>query len=101
MNLQQAYFNVSQRIPTGDIKVTQRLDRAYDIVRCNGEGYSIKFMDDGVYEIHKASTSLLEDTSTFYEVTLDSCTCPDFEKARGNLCKHRLAIIMVVEMVRD
>jgi regulatory protein YycI of two-component signal transduction system YycFG len=98
MTLQQAYRIVNNKIPVSDIKVQQRLDRAYNIICYNGEGYQIKRMDEGEYEIHKASTSLLEDTSIYYEVTTMTCTCPDYDKARGNLCKHRLAVMMLVEM---
>jgi len=99
MKLQQAYLNVAARLPsTPDIKV--RLDRAYDIIRCNGEGYSIQlpFKAGQPYTVHKASTSLLEDTSVSYTVTPQSCTCPDAAKTRTGLCKHRLAILLLQEM---
>ena len=99
MTLQQAYLAVSDKIPIDDIKVRQRLDRAYEIVRCDGEGYEVEYDTiTGAYWIHKASTSLLEDSSKQYMVTTAVCTCPDFDKARGNLCKHRLAVMLVTEM---
>src|SRR5205814_7501672 len=96
-NIQQAYLNVSLLIPVEDIKVKQRLDRAYDILV--GYGYEISPVDNkGAYTVRKASTTLLEDNSAEYKVTDSECTCPDFESARGNLCKHRLAIMIMEEM---
>lgn len=96
MNLQQAYFNVAVNLPTStDVK--KRLDKAYDIVRCDGEGYSLHKMPMG-YIVYKASTSLLEDNSHSYQVTQQSCDCPDFGSTRGNLCKHRLAVMLLIEM---
>lgn len=100
----QAYLDVSLRLPVEDIKVKQRLDRAYEIV--NGHGYEITvsailISNDATlkqYEVNKASTSLLADTSAKYIVTNKQCTCPDFETARSNLCKHRLAIMLIEEM---
>ncbi len=92
-SLAQAYLNVSLRLPVEDIKVKQRLDRAYEIV--NGYGYEITVISKAdewnpiyIYHVEKASTSLLQDTSMCYTVTNKSCTCPDFDTARGNLCKH-------------
>ncbi len=104
MTLIQAYLWISDRIPATDPKMRQRLDRAYGIVQCNGEGYSIEklcnktVLGKPMYSIHKASTSLLEDTSATYLVTEQSCSCPDYEKARGNLCKHRLAVMLITAM---
>jgi len=105
----QAYLDVSLRLPVEDIKVKQRLDRAYEIV--NGHGYAIDVMEyhvtiegtsiegtSTVYCVNKASTSLFTDTSASYTVTNKQCTCPDFETARSNLCKHRLAIMLIEEM---
>lgn len=101
MNIQQAYLVVSAKIPSDDIKVKQRLDRGYDILQ--SYGYTIQLLDEEkqVYSVHRASTQLLEDNSITYEVSVSSCTCPDFDTARGNLCKHRLAIMMLVEMNKD
>lgn len=101
MTLAQAYLSVSDKIPVSDVKVKQRLDRAYEIVRRLGEGYDvIKEDNSNNYKFFKASTSLLEDTSTQYLVSVQECTCPDFDKARGNLCKHRLAVMLLMEMDR-
>ncbi len=97
MILQQAYLNIAAKLPTSS-DVKKRLDRAYDIVRLNGEGYQIHAYGSGIFHISKASTSLLEDTSRAYYVTEQSCTCPDFDHARANLCKHRLAIMLLCEM---
>lgn len=96
-SLRQAHFAVSQRLPLEDIKVKQRFERAYnDLI--NGYGYTIEHLGDGEYLISKASTSLLEDTSVCYAVTVSSCTCPDYETARAGLCKHRMAVMVVEEM---
>lgn len=95
--LAQAYLNVSLRLPIDDIKVKQRLDRAYEIV--NAPGYEVTAEADGVYSVAKASSSLLADTSAIYVVSNTTCTCPDYATARSNLCKHRLAIMLIEEMV--
>ena len=99
MTLQQAYLNVASTQPTSD-DVERRLDRAYDIVRSNGEGYAIQkpLFKGEAWHVHKASTSLLEDNSVTYLVDSASCTCPDFVSARGGMCKHRLAVAMIKEM---
>lgn len=99
MQLAQAYLAVAAKLPSGD-DVKKRLDRAYDIVR--GTGYSITQLavDTTVYEIYKASTSLLEDSSARYivDTVKHSCTCPDYATARGSFCKHRLAVMMTLAM---
>jgi len=104
-NIRAAYFEVSQRLPIEDIKVRQRLDRAYEIV--NGHGYDIEPVYNSLevviidsWLIHKESTSLLEDNHVQYCVDSESCTCPDYTTARGGLCKHRIAVILVQEMMK-
>lgn len=103
MTLQQAYLNVSAKIPVEDTKVKQRLERAYDIVQCNGSGYVItKSMLQGeyVWHIHKASTSPTDASAvSMYTVDSEGCNCPDAITARAGLCKHRLATMMMREMV--
>ena len=100
MTLQQAYLNVASTQPTSE-DVKRRLDRAYDIVRSNGQGYSV-FRDTlfphTFWRVQKASTQLLEDNSIEYQVDKTKCTCPDFPTARGGMCKHRLAVAMLLEM---
>jgi predicted nucleic acid-binding Zn finger protein len=86
---------VLDKLPQDDLSVLARLERANKDVL--GYGYDITF-HDGNYFVSKLSTSLLEDNSNTYIVDNVSCTCPDFEKARGNLCKHRLAIMILEEM---
>ena len=100
MNLAQAMLNIGARIPITDKSIKDRLNRAYDIVRCQGEGYEVvkPSQQSNFYYVNKASTSLFTDTSARYIVTTTSCTCPDFEKARAGLCKHRLAVILIEEM---
>lgn len=99
VTLQQAYLNVAATQPTSE-DVKRRLDRAYDIARAKGEGYSIQkpLFRGEAWHVHKASTSLLEDNSVTYLINSTSCTCPDFVSARGGMCKHRLAVAMVIEM---
>jgi len=92
MSLAQAMVTVGAEIPLSDIKVSQRLNRAYDIVRCNGSGYAITPMGNHTYSVFKASTSAMTDNSITYIVDKVSCTCIDYPTARANLCKHRLAI---------
>ena len=101
MTLAEAYLNVAKNLPT-DPTIKARLDRAYDIVRSDGSGYSIQLPlgKDSPYIVYKASTSLLEDTSHYYYVTSSTCDCPDFRSARAGLCKHRLAIMMLEAMER-
>ena len=102
--LAQAYLDLSMKIPVEDIKLKQRLDRAYEMY--NSYGYDITEVgidsDSTVlYHVHKASTSLLESNSVTYEVSTKDCTCPDYPSARGNLCKHRLAVMLVEEMKKE
>lgn len=90
--LAQAMLLVGAEIPLADPKVSQRLNRAYDIVRTDGYGYTITPQGKGVYTVFKASTSSMTDNSITYVVDKVSCTCIDYPTARANLCKHRLAI---------
>ena len=98
-NYHQAALNVAQRFPSylGDESFKKRMDRAYDMLVKGG--YDIKRANN-VYHVSRASTSLFEDNSITYEVTDNSCSCPDFEKgqARGDLCKHRLAVMILQEV---
>lgn len=97
----QAYLDVSMKIPIEDVKVLQRLDRAESLLKSYGYSVNEVGVDTAgntLYHIFKASTTLLEDTSVQYEVTVQHCTCPDYPSARGNLCKHRLAIMLKEEM---
>jgi hypothetical protein len=99
-SLEQAYFNLTLQLPVEDKTVSDRLNRAYSIL--NGYGYNITQVNNhgGMkqYKVSKLSTSLLEDNSVNYYVTNRSCTCPDYEKARAGLCKHRLAVMIKEEM---
>ena len=99
MTIAEAYLNIAKNLPT-DPTIKARLDRAYDIVRTDGSGYAIQLplRKGEAYTIYKESTSLLEDTSHTYQVTTTSCTCPDYPTARGGLCKHRLAVMMLEAM---
>jgi hypothetical protein len=86
-----------------DIKVKQRVERAYDIVRSLGSGYAITpkthpVTQEVTYRIYKESTSLLEDNSVYYTVDSQGCTCPDAISARAGLCKHRIATMLLEEM---
>jgi hypothetical protein len=94
-SLWQAYLNVSACLPIEDKKVKDRLDRGLGILQ--SYGYSLEKNSDNSYTIRKASTSLLEDVSAQYTVTSESCSCPDFPSARGGLCKHRLAVMILNE----
>lgn len=99
--VRDALATLAATLPLEDKRVSDRLNRAYDIV--NGYGYTVEVLSsdkDAEYAVYKASTTLLEDTSVCYSVTQHSCTCLDYEKARGNLCKHRLAVMIVREMMR-
>lgn len=95
--LAQAMLNLSARLPIEDKKVSDRLNRAYDIVRLLGQGYSITKKENG-YEVYKESTSLLEDKSVYYWVEHGQCSCPDNSTARAGLCKHVLATMLMSEM---
>lgn len=98
MNLPEAYITLSTSLPD-DKSITDRLNRAYDIVLKGG--YEIRHANN-VYLVEKLSTSLYEDNSVTYSVVDNgpgegSCSCPDFgsERCRGGLCKHRLAVRLV------
>jgi hypothetical protein len=102
-SLSQALFILSTKLPTEDIKVKQRVERAYDIVRQLGSGYAITprihpVTQELSYQVYKESTSLLEDNSVYYTVDCNGCSCPDASSARAGLCKHRLATMLLEEM---
>lgn len=100
-SLAQAMLAVAERIPLTDKSVQDRLNRGYDIVRTLGEGYTIKEVTNGVYKVHKESTAPAfssVDSSADYVTDNKSCSCPDFEKARAGLCKHRLAVMLIEAM---
>ena len=103
MTLQEAYLSIASKLPT-DPNVKARFDRGYDIVReLDKNGYSVvkvRTIGQYVYYVSKLSTSLVEDVSRKYVVDTvkKTCTCPDFETARGGLCKHRFAIMLMEEM---
>ena len=99
----QAYVSISQQLPL-DEKLLKRLDRAKnDVLSYGYDVLCIGIDADGakLYQISKASTTLLEDTSKSYEVTHSTCTCPDYPEARAGLCKHRLAIMILEEMEKE
>jgi len=89
-------FDYIRSVLPKDEAILARLHRGYQIV--TGYGYEVKWDGRGSYIISKASTALLEDNSKAYYVSADSCTCPDFPSARGGLCKHRLAV-MIIEKI--
>lgn len=57
------------------------------------------------YTCLRYSTSLFEDNSIMYHIKKEQfawvCDCPDYEKAPFNLCKHRIAVQINEEMLRD
>jgi len=104
MNLAQAVFNLSLSIPVSDKSINDRLNRAYDIVRSLGQGYTFTLVSNGVYKVHKESTAPAfssTESSADYTVDTRSCTCPDFERARAGLCKHRLAVMLITMCIAD
>lgn len=98
--LQEAFLIVGENIPLADPAIKVRFDRAYEIVRQLGSGYTISETQKGVYKVQRASTTLLEDNSAEYTTTVKECTCPDYEKVRAGLCKHRLAIMLIKAMAK-
>lgn len=96
---------IAEKMPDEE-DVLRRLYRAEQDVL--GYGYDITAdqggTDKSVWIVSKLSTSPMgasNNDSSSYIVDDNSCTCPDFEKARGNLCKHRLAIMILEEMQID
>ena len=98
-SLQQAYLDLSIRLPISDKGVSDRLERGKGILQ--SKGYSVKQINDTEYDVYRESTSLLEDNAVHYTVSTAHCTCPDYDSARANLCKHRLAIMLKIEMEND
>lgn len=92
----QAYLDLALKLPIEIKSVKDRLDRAGQQVL--NHGYEVRHIQNGTYRVSKASTSLLEDHSQIYLCSNASCTCPDFQSAYGNLCKHRLAVMILEEM---
>lgn len=105
MNLQQAFLNVSQRIPTNDGNISKRLNRAYDIIKGTVQDniYAIEGNGYQTYTIKKTHSSLFGEETTEYTVNIydKTCSCPDFETARSGLCKHRLAVMILMEMQKQ
>ena len=98
--ISQAYLDLSLRLPIEDDSVQKRLHRAHNDV-LNPQAYNITKTGDGLYTIRRYTTSAFEDNSVEYLVSSKSCTCPDFEKTRAGLCKHRLAVMLLEEMEKD
>lgn len=105
MNIQQAFLNISSRIPVEDINVKKRLDRGYEIARQHrdGEGgygvsHAVSTNGEYVWYVTRASTSLFDDNTAMYTINDEGCNCPDAEKCRAGLCKHRLAVMLIKEM---
>jgi len=112
MTLQAAFKVIEGRVPVEDPTVKARLNRAYDIVRQNGQGYHLTksnrtedSIEGYIWHIHKASTAAIvsgEDSSAFYTVDSGGCNCPDaIGRARAKLCKHKLATMIMLEMQKD
>lgn len=99
--LHQAFMDVGAKLPLDDYKINQRFQRAYEIalaVLSKNGGYEISEITTHLYDIHRISTSLFSDNGVHYTVSTTQCTCPDYETARANLCKHRMAVMLVEEM---
>jgi len=97
---EQAYLDVSLRLPIGIPSVKQRLDRAMEQVLAPGYQVAMVRYNPSVYLISKESTSVAQEHGVTYTVTAQDCTCPDFQSAYGSLCKHRLAVMILEEMER-
>lgn len=103
MKLTIALAELSLRLPGLD-SICGRLNRAFDIIKCDGSGYNITEFTPNHYQVTKASTSLFDNNTVIYDITKADgskqwvCTCPDYDKAPMNLCKHRLAVMLVVMM---
>ncbi len=103
MTRQQAYQIVAAKIPTDDPTIVRRLDRAWSMII----GYGYEFIPHNAeyhtkyWTVEKLSTSITEDNGHKYTVDDIACTCPDYQSARGGLCKHRLAVMILTEMGED
>jgi SWIM zinc finger len=77
-----------------DLELIKRVDRAYDILTRDSK-YDITYEKESLYSAlpHFIVTS----PNAVYRVIPDkqSCTCPDAE--RSILCKHRLAVKMLMD----
>lgn len=97
LTLTAAVRILESELPMENSQVANSLYRAeHQIIR--GYGYSIKPLGNGRYVIVKASTSMLEDNSHEYLVSSKECNCPNYVKTFANLCKHRLAVMIVETM---
>lgn len=101
MTLREAVAIIEAELPIEDINIKRRVERAYGIV--TSQGYTVHQVSADVWHVSRASTSLFEDNSQTYKVSLPehSCTCPDFGSVRGGLCKHRIAVMILQEMQRE
>ena len=90
-NLMEAWLNVMCEMPN-DKTLLVRANRASDMIEGKGEIYNIDEYVPGQYAFEKVSSSAR------YYVTEKTCTCPDFPSALSNMCKHRLAVLLLIEM---
>ncbi len=89
--LMQAWLDVMCDLPN-DPSLLARANRASDIIEGKGEQYTIDNLPNEQFIFLKVSTG------SQYHVDRYTCTCPDYGSARSNLCKHRLAVMLLLEM---
>lgn len=90
-SLWQAWLDVMSEMPN-DPALMARANRGSDIIEGRGEEYTIDEYLPSKFIMVKVSSQAQ------YHVDLFTCTCPDYPSARGNLCKHRLAAMLLLEM---
>lgn len=67
-----------------------RLDKSLEIVLNSG----VELLDDGSARVTSQSNG-----TTVYHLVNGACTCPDYAKAPGQWCKHRLARALTVKAI--
>lgn len=102
MTLHEAFIAVGVTLPLHTKSVSDRLNRAYDIVRMSDSEYMLlktAGADGDHWHITKASGSLVGEDSHYTITPTAGCSCPDaIERAEGGLCKHRLAVRLLEAM---
>jgi hypothetical protein len=103
-DIDKAFYSISEQLPNDD-GTLRRIERAYRIVKGIDPYEFVQLAEpyEHIWEVSRVSTRAigLDEQIEPYEVDTvrHTCTCPDFveEKCRAGLCKHRIAVMVVIK----
>jgi SWIM zinc finger len=94
-SLKEAYYT-NLKAFLSNVEIVKRVERAYKILTCD-KNYEITYISDNpmTFTVHNT-----DGEGKVYIVipSKQSCTCPDAE--RSILCKHRLAIKLIIDAMK-